>query len=62
MDRVRKEQLGKEEIQQTRMDLSDPSSSSRNLSQSKSMHVSELMEDTSAQVRSQTSGTEWWPK
>lgn len=44
------------------MDLSALSSSSGNLSQSKSMHVSELMEDTSAQVRSLTSASECQPK
>lgn len=53
-DRTRQSQLGKKEREQIldHMDLSIQCSSSGNLSQLKSMHVSELMKDTSAQIRS----------
>ncbi len=59
-DEARQSQLGKEEREQIQdhIDLSTLSFSSGNLSQSTSMHVSKLMEDTSDQVRSQSSASE----
>lgn len=53
-DKTRQSQLGKNERELIldHMDLSIQCPSSGNLSQLKSMHVSELMKDTSAQIRS----------
>lgn len=63
-DKARQSQLGREETEEIQdlMDLSTLSSSSGNLSKSKSMHVSELMKDNSAPIRSQRSDGEWQTK
>lgn len=59
-NKARQSQLGKEEreIILDHMDLSTLCSSSGNLSQPKSMHDSELMKDTRAQIKSRSAG-EW---
>lgn len=53
-DKIWQSQLGKKQREQIldRMDLSIQCPSSGNLSQLKSMYVSELMKDTGAQIRS----------